>query len=173
MARWCVIAAVLGAVCSGARAAEPHISVDSEGRVVARATIDATESAIRGVLADTTGRYAALSSDVLSVESVQSGRCEDVTRSTRGLFRPLRFRSMRCPTNDGFTEVLIESRDFSRYSSEWALNATDEGTEVVYVIDTDVNAPVPDVLVKRSVKQAATELMTKLADAVRPRRVRQ
>ncbi len=158
-----VIVGVL--VSTAALAQQPAVNVDDEGVVAVRMTIDATESNIRDVLDDVEGELASLTPDVLSVETTKKGRCQEVTRSTRGLLRPFRFRALRCPTARGWHESLIESRDFSAYSSDWSLVETELGTEVVLTVHTELYA-LPKPLVTRSVVQSAKEQLIKLARKV-------
>lgn len=162
------MAMAIGLFCAAPSfAAEPAVSVNSEGRVVATMTIDASSADLKAVLADTTGAFAELSPDVLNVSSVRKGDCEEVTRSTRGIFRPFRFRALRCKTSNGWSEKLMESGDFTSYASDMQLVETADGVLVTYSIETEINAPVPDSMVRSNLQSAAKNLLVRLAKRVR------
>ena len=148
-----------------ATAQEPAVTVGENGTVEARMTLDASESSIRDVLDDIAGELAALSPDVLSVAVVNDGKCQEVSRRTRGLLRPFRLKSLRCPTASGWHESLIESRDFSAYSTDWSVIETSDGTEVIYTIETDLYI-FPRPLVTRTVVQSAKGQLMELARKV-------
>ena len=146
-------------------AVEPAVDVGRDGVVAVSMLIDAPERNIRSVLNDVEGELADLSSDVLTVEVVKEGLCQEIDRSTRGLFRPFRIRSLRCPTAQGWHETLIASGDFSAYSTEWSLNETEEGTEVMYRVHTELFI-FPRPVVTHTVVQSAKEQLLKLARKV-------
>jgi hypothetical protein len=143
------------------------VTVDDEGRVVARIHVPASTEEVRAVLGDTDGQLAALSPDTLSVQTTQVGPCEMVDRKTRGVWRPFAFRAKRCPTDRGWQETLVASDDFTKYEAEWELEATDHGTEVVYKIQTEINAPVPSSLVRTNLKSAASSMLKRLVGVFR------
>ena len=149
------------------------VSVDDRGHVIARIQVPATTTEVRALLADTEGRLAQLSPDTLSVKSTPDGDCEMVERRTRGIFRPFAFRAKRCPTERGWEETLVESGDFTAYEAEWELEEQEDGTtEVVYRIQTEINAPVPSSLVRSNLKTAAGNMLKQLVDVFRPARYR-
>jgi len=148
-----------------AGASELSMSVEGDGTIVVHTTIPASEAAIRAVLADTEGSFSALSPDVLSVSAVPSGNCEKVTRSTRGIWRPMTFVALRCPTTDGWSEKLVEKGDFTAYASQWSLTAKGDSTGVTYRILTELSAPVPTSMVRQNVEKATKGLLERLADA--------
>lgn len=141
---------------------EPQVHVDAEGRVVATVTLNAQPDEVRAILADTAGSLKDLSPNTLSVEVRPDGTCEHVQRHTRGILQPLVFDSKRCPTDEGWEETLLQSEDFEHYEAMWAVRITDSGTEVTYRIGTVLTAPVPQVLVRRNLKQAATTILQRL-----------
>ena len=155
----------LSAITPMAAAQQPSVNVAHNGEVAVSMTIDAPASNIRRILDDIEGELAALSTDVLTVEVLKTGACQEIARSTRGLLRPFRLRSLRCPTAHGWHESLIESGDFSAYSTDWSLIETEAGTEVVYRVRTELYI-FPKPLVTRSVIQSAKEQVVKLARKV-------
>jgi len=146
-------------------AAQPTVAIGQDGVVAVSMLIEAPEGNIRSVLNDVEGALADLSSDVLTVEVVKDGPCQEIARSTRGLFRPFRFKSLRCPTARGWHETLIESGDFSAYSTEWSLVQTEAGTEVVYRVHTELYI-FPKPVVTPTVVQSAKEQLVRLARKV-------
>jgi hypothetical protein len=154
MMTWWILAGT-----AGANMPEPEVHVDGEGRVVAVVTVQATPERVRTILADTAGALKELSPNTLSVEVTPDGPCERVNRQTRGIFQPLTLRSKRCPTADGWEETLMESDDFEHYEALWRVRSTESGTEVTYRIATVLTAPVPQLLVRQNLKQAAGTIL--------------
>ena len=112
-----LLAALLAPQLAHANDHGASVSIDAEGVVVARILVPATSDEVRALLADTSGRLAALSPDTLSVISTPDGACEMVDRKTRGIFRPFAFRAQRCPTANGWQETLMQSDDFTAYGT--------------------------------------------------------
>ena len=160
-----MVAILIGWVLVGpvsAATSEPVVHVDDAGRVVAMVIVDASPEQVRVILADTAGSLKDLSPNTLSVEVTSDGPCERVDRQTRGIFQPLTFQAKRCPTADGWEETLVESDDFEHYEALWSVRTTDAGTEVIYRIATELTAPVPQVLVRQNLKQAAGTILRAL-----------
>jgi hypothetical protein len=155
----------LFAISSEAASQELSVDVARDGEVVVSLLIDAPASNIRHILNDIEGELAALSTDILTVEVLKTGTCQEIARSTRGLLKPFRLRSLRCPTAHGWHESLLASGDFSAYSTDWSLIETAAGTEVVYRVRTELYI-FPKPLVTRSVIQSAKEQVVKLARKV-------
>ena len=162
-----MFALLLGlALITDAHAEEPTVSVGDDGTVEARMLLpEGTGGEIRRVVGDTRA-LATLSPDVLSVETQPRGECEEVTRSTRGMLRPFRLRSLRCPTAQGWKESLIEQGDFTEYATEWRIVETAAGTEVVYRVRTALDIAVPEAVIRRTVAQSARDQLLKLARRV-------
>jgi hypothetical protein len=96
--------------------------------------------------------------------------CDELVTKTRGLFRPLRYRSRRCRTADGYRDRLVESEDFSAYETTWALREVDGGTEVTVRVHTEVNLPVPKSAVEKRSRKSVGEMLEALADKILRRR---
>ncbi len=155
---------------TSAVAVEPVVTIDDAGHVVARVVLPASASDVHDILSDTDGAMAELAPDVLDVTIESAGTCELVSRRTRGVFRPFAFRARRCPTRNGWKEVLVDSEDFLAYEAAWELEETAGGTEVIYRIQTELNSPVPQGVVRSSLKSAAGQILSGLAELVgRPR----
>jgi carbon monoxide dehydrogenase subunit G len=151
-------------------AADPQVSVDEGGHVVGTVVIPATQEQVRGVLDDPV-QCAELSPDVYSVARVdRRDDCDELVTKTRGLFRPLRYRSRRCRTADGYRDRLVESEDFSAYETTWALREVDGGTEVTVRVHTEVNLPVPKSAVEKRSRKSVGEMLEALADKILRRR---
>jgi hypothetical protein len=156
-------AALAVALSRASMAAEPHVVVQSDGTVEVQLTVAASTEAVREILADTSGVYSTLNADIYSTESKQRGNCEEVRRETRGLFRPFKFRSLRCPSEAGFTETLLDSNDLTIYDSSWELTSTGEGTKIVYRVHTELRAAFPRPLVLQGTLAGAKETVINLA----------
>lgn len=157
-------AAGLAGTARGARAAEPakpSVTLRPDGSVEARLTVAASEESVRNVLRDPEVG-ARLTRDVISVESEIRGRCSRVSTKTRGLLRPLTYTSLRCPTPQGWTESLLESKDFSLYEAEWRLTPRPGGTEIFYRLRLQVSIPAPESLVHYTMKQSVRDALIAL-----------
>jgi hypothetical protein len=160
------------ALSSAAMAAEPEVAVEKDGTVEVRLTVDASTSDIRLVLADTDGVYSKLNADIYKTEAKKTGTCEEVQRQTRGVWRPFNFRSLRCPTKAGFTETLIDSPDLAGYDSTWELKSTQDGTEIIYRVRTQLNSGIlPMAMVQKGTLAGAKETVVNLARELLARRV--
>ncbi|MBN1337618.1 MAG: SRPBCC family protein [Deltaproteobacteria bacterium] len=157
-------------LCLLAAPAHPSDAAPSVARAgdgyQATAIVAAAPEVVRATLADA-GDLSLRTSDVLSVEVVPRDACVEVRARTRGLTRPLTYRALRCPTDTGYRESLLETGDFKRYESEWRIDAVEGGSRVSFrvVVDPDVPAPRALVLqnVKRSTLAAVTALQERLA----------
>ncbi len=160
------------ALALSASAAPPEVSSEDDGTVVGHVVIDAPADAVRAVLGDPV-RTGDLSPDVLSVENVGGeGDCHDLKTETRGLWRSLTYRSRRCPTAEGWHETLLEPGDFSELASTWRVETHEGGTEVTLRVQTDVNLPVPQGVLRRHERRNVLEILGNLTRAVLPERGR-
>lgn len=157
---WAVLAAALSGVTV---AAEPQTVIQSDGTVEVRMTIPAETEAVLQVLADTNGVFSTLNTDIYRTVSEKRGVCEEVRRETRGVFRPFKFRSLRCPSKDGFVETLIDSDDITTFQSSWELTKTQEGTAIVYKVHTELRSVFPRPLVLQGTLAGAKETVVNLA----------
>ena len=157
---WAVLAAALSGV---SMAAEPETVVQSDGTVEVRMTVAAETEAVRELLADTDGVYSTLNTDIYRTQSEKRGNCEEVRRETRGVFRPFKFRALRCPSKDGFTETLLGSDDITTYDTSWQLTSTEEGTNIVYRVHTELRSAFPRPLVLQGTLAGAKETVVNLA----------
>ncbi len=108
---------------------------------------------------------AALSPDVLNISVTPRGRCEQVEVETRGFLSSLNYISLRCPTDDGWTETLISSDDFSFYDVQWSMTPIENGTRVTYRIDIEMkNLPVPERLLHSNLSSSMKHSLIALAD---------
>lgn len=158
-----LIAALGIGLASSAQASDPEVNVQQSGAVRAEVTLPAAEEQIRSILGDPE-EAADLSPDVISVVATPSGECFELKTRSRGLFRPLVFESRRCPTSEGWHEVLVSSDDFTAFDGEWTLNSVEGGTQVIYVLSTETNLPVPDAVVRQNVSRSLQKLLDNLAE---------
>ncbi len=149
-----------------ALAGEPRVDVHADGAVVGRITVPASAADIRLVVDDPV-RCGSLSPEVVSLTTAPpQGDCQELFTETRGLFRPLRVRSQRCRTADGWEEALIESDDFSQYASSWSLHEVDGQTEVTLRVRTEVGLPVPTSVVETRSKKSVGEILENLLQQI-------
>ena len=145
-------------------AAPPAVSVEADGTVVGVVVVAAEESAVRSLLADPQ-REAALSPFVreVLVDGTEGG-CTRLRKKTRGLLRPFELVSLRCPTDAGWREQLVESADFTTYGIEWRVAPADGGTRVEYRVTTTLSAPLPASAVSAGVVDATKTLLANLLE---------
>lgn len=148
-----------------ALAADPSVSVGSDGTIVARVHVPANEAQVREALSDPV-KAGQLSPEVLSVASTPSGTCEVVTVQTQGAWDPLNYRGMRCPTETGWRTTLLDSDDFSALDVEWKLVAAEGGTDVEYRVKTEVDLAVPQSLVRKGMERSARNTLLSLLERV-------
>ena len=150
----CEILLLLAVFPHPALAQQPELSTNDDGTVEVTLRVSTGEEQVRAAMADPEASCR-LTPDILSVEVIQKGPCQELHIETRGLNRPLSYSSLRCPTPHGWQEVLIESDDFESMTSEWLFFSEGNGTRIVYRIATSVNLPVPDFLIRQNLKNAA------------------
>ncbi len=156
-----------------AHGGDASVAVMDDGMVVGSITVEAEEPAVRALLRDATV-VAELSSDVISIESEQTGDCEDTRKKTRGMFAPLTVHTRRCPTDDGWSERMVESDDFHRYETDWEVARTGAGTRVTYKVQTDPDLPRRFVLknIVAGVKDTLEQLVSRLKGKGKKRETR-
>ena len=96
-------------------AAEPSVETDSTGLIVGTVVIAASEAEVRSVV-DDAKQCGELSPQVVSVRTSSAANgCEELVTETKGLFRNLTYTSLRCPTDNGWDDSLVQSDDFSEF----------------------------------------------------------
>jgi hypothetical protein len=145
----------------------PVVTTEADGTVVGVAVVAASEDAVRALLGDAS-RAAGLSPDVYDVTvEGEEGRCSRVRKHTRGVFRPFELLALRCPTEQGWTEVLVESGDFSSYALEWRVAPDAAGTRVEYRVRTKLSIPVPAAALRGAIEDATRTALVNLQGKVR------
>ncbi len=140
----------------------PTVITESDGTVVARASLPASEPEVRAVLSDAT-RAIQLSDDVLSASAKAMGECTELSVMTKGGLTPMHYRALRCPTEDGWEMSLLESEDLSHLRMEWKLAASDESkTLIEYRLRINVKGFAPDALVQRGVRRTGMQTLKEL-----------
>jgi hypothetical protein len=144
----------------------PRTSVDEDGSVVGQMVIEATQEEIRHILSQI-DNLRELSTEVTIVESHRKGRCQEVERTSRGVWRPFRWLALRCPTAQGFSESLVQSTDLSHYETEWVLEEMGESTNVTYRVHTEVDhVMVPNAVVRSGMLSGVKNAVVNLAKKV-------
>lgn len=152
---------------------EPSAELTADGRVVGRMIVPAPAPDVRAAV-ESPIETGALSPEVMSVDLVETddAGCEVLQTSTRGLFRPLTYRSRRCRTEGGWRDELLESEDFSAYEAEWVLEEVDGGTAVTVSIQTELNLPIPRGMIEKRQRKTVIEILDNLAAKVAPKKQR-
>jgi hypothetical protein len=143
----------------------PTVSVATDGAVVATFTVSAPESAVLAVLADP---RTLTGPEVLSMATAPQGGCLVIDATTQGMLSPLAYRSLRCPTETGFHETLVQSDDFTAIESTWRLSQVADGTRVDFRLVSQPDLPVPQSVIRPTVVKSVTRMMERLIAAVTP-----
>jgi hypothetical protein len=152
MGGWWLVAAALAAPVS----------------VEASRDVAATPEAVRAALADAEvalGR----NPDVRAVTVAPGdGDCASVVVTTRGMAAPFTYRALRCPTADGFREVLVASDHFAVNETIWSVTAMPGGARVTLRVTTEPRLTVPEWVLRRAVAASAEATVEAVARGVAP-----
>ena len=142
-----------------------EVGLQADGTVVGVAVVPATPAAILELVEDPI-RSGKLSPDVIRVSFERDGDCVEIDTEARGVFKPLRYKSRRCPTENGWRDQLVESDSFTEYDASWSLRPVDGGTEVTIRVQTEVTLPipVPRSVVKKRQKVSVGETLENLIE---------
>lgn len=166
-----LILGVVMTVVGAAQAAEPVVNCQSfsDGSVQVQMVIDpasATEAEIRAIVMDPS-RCSTLAPDVIRSQVVgRQGNCDEVVTSSRILGSTMDYRALRCRTQGGVQESLMESSYMTEYHSEWNLRQVEGGTEVTLRIRTVVSLPVPSSMVRMGMQTSMKTTMLNLIRAL-------
>jgi hypothetical protein len=145
---------------------EGRFSIDDDGFVSVRVLVEAPMNVVRGSI-DTAQEVFALDSERTLTRVQMRGACEEMHVETPGLLSPMRYVSLRCPTDNGWTESMISSDDFEANEVLWALNEVEGGTEITYKVKVGVaDMPVPESMLHSRIKRGMTSVMTSLLDSI-------
>lgn len=128
----------------------PEVRIADDGTVVAHLLIDGSPELIKQTIREI--QDARFHASVLDLTAQPDGECSLITRTTRGVWRPLEMRTRLCPTAGGWREKLVESADFDAYDTEWDI-AADPATgrmRVQLAMKSDIAGAVPDALVRQA-----------------------
>ena len=144
----------------------PEINVDTQGYIHGSIVVPVPRSEVRHFLEDPV-QAGTLSTDVYKTHATPQGACEVITREIRGIWSPITYKALRCPTTLGWTENLVHSDSISAYSTEWTLQGVEGGTKVRYRVKTRFSSSlIPPSLVqgetKRSVRRMLQNLFRKI-----------
>lgn len=161
---------LVAALCAGfmstsvawaADPAEPEVTVEDSGTVLCRMVVPASEEQIRQLLEDPEAT-ARLSPDVIDVTATPDGDCVRMETRSKGFLRPLVLSSKRCPTDDGWREVLLQQGDFTAFDGQWQLTPVEGGTLVVYSLNAGTSLPVPQTVVNQGVAKSLRNMLRNL-----------
>jgi hypothetical protein len=160
----CALACLLGSAISQAQTPdEPLVQREEPGTIITRLLVPASAEEVRAVLNDPV-TFGGFTPDVQSMRVEPRGRCKLLSFDTRGLLEPMRYSTLRCPSDLGWRETLFQSDDFTRYDADIALEPAPEGTLITYKLSVGLDLPVPDVVISRNVKRSARLTMQAVRD---------
>jgi len=131
--------------------------------VTSSVLVSASQQAVRAFLAEHT-RTLGLCPDVRSVRvlSTQADGCAQLEVETTGLWSPMRYVSLRCPTADGSREDLLRSEDFLENSFEWSVVDTGAARRVTLAVRSSPRLPVPDWVLQAAVRRSVDATLANL-----------
>ena len=130
---------------------DPVVEITADGTVEGSVIVGAPPDTVHAYLADiaTTRK---LGKDVTGVEVVKAGGCELVTTHASS-FIDVTYVARRCPTDTGWIETLLESKQFSDYYAEWIVTPVRSGIRLTFRLRTELDMPVPARLVRGTLKR--------------------
>jgi len=99
-------------------------------------------------------------------KTVSKGACQELHVETPGLFSPMQYVSLRCPTTDGYTESMVSSEDFDASEVQWTLTEVDGGTRITYRVLIDLAFPVSQDMIQSRVKKSMRSVMSYFLDDI-------
>ena len=151
---------------SAALAGDPVPVMDSNGTIVVKTMVPYSEADVRAVLADPE-QAVLLPPEVLGVTTLARGKCVTLGVTVKGAWDPLKYTTERCPTAHGFKYKLLKSDSLTAYEAEWTLlPQPGGGTEVTYRVRTELDLPVPQALLRRSMLRSAKDTLLALVKKV-------
>jgi hypothetical protein len=142
---------------------EPLVQREEPGIIITSLLVPASAEEVRAVLDDPV-TFSGFTPDVLSMRVEPRGRCKLLSFQSRGLLEPMRYSTLRCPSDLGWRETLFQSDDFTRYDADIALEDAPGGTLITYKLSVGLDLPVPDVVISRNVKRSAKLTMQAVRD---------
>lgn len=140
--------------------------MDDHGTVVVRTVVPDSQAAVLAALRDPEAA-ALLPPEVLGVTTLNRGECVTLGVTVKGAWDPLKYTTQRCPTKNGYKYKLLQSDTLTAYEAEWSLaSARTGGTEVTYRVRTELNMPVPKLLVRKGMLQSARDTLIALVRKV-------
>lgn len=140
--------------------------MDSRGLVTATTVVPDSQAAVLAALRDPE-QAAALPPEVLGVSTLTRGDCVTMSVTVKGAWDPLKYTTQRCPTAKGYKYKLLKSDTLTAYEAEWSLAPdVSGGTHVTYQVRTELNMPVPKMLVRKGMLQSAKDTIVALVRKV-------
>ena len=153
--------AVVGALAltwANVAVAKPMVGIDDTGLVVGTVVLKASVDEVKAAL-----KEPGTSADVLEMKITNRGPCDEIFRKVKGMWTPLTYTALRCPTATGYIETLHASEDFTEYRDEWKIIGQEGGTtKVVHTLRTAVNLSVPQSMVNSGLKRGVTRSLNDL-----------
>jgi hypothetical protein len=146
-------------------AAEPTVTVNSDGTVICSAFIAADEAAVKAALADPVAS-AMMNPDVNTASASKTGECVRMAVETRGLWNPLKYTALSCPQTHGWHTRLEKSDDFSEMESTWRMEQRDGGTKVELAVKASPNLSVPKAFITKSTQKSVLTTVKALIEKV-------
>lgn len=148
-----------------AMAVEPTVSVDDQHVVTGTVRVASAPEVVRPRLGDAVWLAKVGSSGTRVTRVGASGGCTLYDNVSPNAFKTVRYRTKRCPVEDGWRVELVESDAFTAYEAQWKVVAAGEGAEIRYRLDFDTDMMVPQWVIDRTTKKEVTSMLRNLAGA--------
>jgi len=136
-----------------------NFTVHNDGSVVMHVLVEKPMAAVRSSL-DSAMSVMSLDGGRTITKTVSKGACQELHVETPGLFSPMQYVSMRCPTTNGYSETMVSSDDFDASEVQWTLSEVDGGTRITYRVLVDLAFPVSQDMVTSRVKKSMGSMMS-------------
>ncbi len=142
---------------------EPLVQREEPGVIITELFVPASEQEVLALLNDPEA-FSRFTPDVQGIRVQPRGRCKLLDFDSRGLFEPLQYSTLRCPSSKGWRETLLSSESFTRYDADLQLRPVTGGTNITYKLSVGIDLPVPDLVISKNVKRSARLTMQAVFD---------
>jgi hypothetical protein len=98
----------------------------------------------------------------------RDGGCLVMESTSPTIMKTVKYRVRRCPTTDGFQEVLVSSETFDAYQVDWSVVARTAGSTVRYEIRTHTQMMVPQFVIDQQTQRGVQRMLDHLSGALEP-----
>lgn len=139
-----------------------EINVVADGTVEGTVVVGASLERVRQYIADTES-IRRLSKDVETVTITRDGGCEIVTTFAKSVI-DVTYVARRCPTETGWIETLMQSKQFADYYCEWFTKSVAGGTWIKLRMRTAMDLPIPARIVRGTLKRNFKTMFSQIQD---------